>query len=630
MAEIRLDLCPITEEEIEELFNSTDIPLVATCRTASCERAEQRLTAAIRAGAKYADLEIEAPALMGKRLRRLARECGTVFIRSFHDFETTPSSEDLSGIVQRCRRFGAEVVKIAVTARSEEEVRRVMDLYGQAPEGTLLAFCMGEAGKRSRLDCLREGAPFTYACMPGEPVADGQMSLEEMKASLYGGFSFFDRQNVTMPCSKSFAQRAIIAAALAEGTSRLEGYTPCGDSEAAIEAVRSLGAEVHNAGDSLIIKGTAGRFARQDMVSAGESGLLARLLIPLLSLGNDRTVRLDGCGTLPARPLADANAIMAAFGVTLSNAGYGGKEIHVPLDIRGRLVPGRAEISGRGGSQLISGLLMSLPMTGSASSLYVTGPKSIPYMFITVDVLKRFGIEMSSEMEGGDDFLEARDWSCCTGINFNIRGGQKYRAADFPLERDWSTAANFLVAGAVFGKVSVDGLDTASLQADISILDILVEAGASVSQDDDGTTTGPVNVCKAPLNPFSVDLSNAPDLFPAVSVLAAFCPGTSRIGGVSRLSGKESDRAAAILEMLSGFGVNARVEGDALVIEGHSLEKRLASGNMLAGGGSFNPRRDHRMVMALKLASMGAGSSITIQDSDCVSKSCPFFNDMFN
>ncbi|MBO7546920.1 MAG: hypothetical protein J6T07_00555, partial [Bacteroidales bacterium] len=353
----------------------------------------------------------------------------------------------------------------------------------------------------------------------------------------------------------------------------------------------------------------------------GESGLLTRLSIPLMALLNGKNLEIRGEGTLLRRPLAGANEIMAAFGVVLTNvSAQGGKEIFIPARVSGRLIPGHAEISGKGGSQLISGLLMALPLADKDSILYIRDPKSIPYMFITVDILKRFGIQTGSEMEGDDTFLETRDWNYCTGMTFKVRGGQRYRAAEFDIEADWSSAANMMVAGAIFGSARLTGLDTHSLQADLSILDILVEAGASVSQDE----TGEVNVCKAPLSAFQVDLNNAPDLFPITAVLAAFSAGTSRVNGVGRLAGKESNRAEAILEMLQQLGVEARIEGDELVIRGHSLATRLATGTLLRGG-AYTSRHDHRMVMALKVAELGADGAITIDDTDCVSKSYPDF-----
>ena len=622
MAEIRLDLCPLDEDDIRELFSLCDKPLVATCRLGECEEAEGRLGAAMEAGAKYCDLELEAPAPVGKRLRRKAAETGCVFIRSYHNFEKTPSAEEMHQIVGQCRRFGAEVVKIAVKANGPEDVAAVESLYASYPEGTLLAFCMGAEGAQSRLDCLRLGAPFSYAAL-GSRTAEGQMQLEEMNALVYGGrFEAYHSGEVEVPASKSMAQRAIVAAALAEGTSHLSGYTPCEDSQSAIAAARALGAEVTE-GPTLVIRGIGGKALDINEIFMGESGLLTRMLIPVLAMKNGgKAFDVKGRGTLPGRPLAGAAQIMASFGVMLENLdSNAGKEVKVPLRVNGKLLPGRADISGKGGSQIISGLLMALPLAEKNSTLYIHDPKSIPYMFMTADVLQKFGIKTGSEMEGGDDFLESQDWSLCTGITFRIKGEQKYQAADFRLEADWSSAAPFLVAGAIFGSARVMGLDTSSLQADLSIIDILAEAGACVSQEEDSKA---VCVQKAPLNPFEMDLANAPDLFPVVSVLAAFCPGQTRLGGVGRLATKESNRAEAILEMLRQLGVEASIEKNDMFITGHSLTSRLLSGNMLRAG-AYTSRHDHRMVMALKVAQLGAAGPIEIDDELCVAKSFPDF-----
>ena len=189
------------------------------------------------------------------------------------------------------------------------------------------------------------------------------------------------------------------------------------------------------------------------------------------------------------------------------------------------------------------------------------------------------------------------------------------------IEADWSSAANFLVAGAIFGKASLSGLDTSSLQADISILDILTEAGASLSEDEDGEA---IHVQKAPLMSFDVDAGNCPDLFPILAVLAAFCQGTTRIAGVGRLANKESDRGSAIAEMLQQMGVPASIRGDKLIIQGHSLTQRLLGGTLLRGG-KYTSWGDHRMVMALKVASLGADGPIEIDDEKCVEKSFPTF-----
>lgn len=216
MAEIRLDRCPLSMEDIDVCFSS-DVPLVATCRIEvimenepslhvegitpqsreikAAQIAEKRLCRAIEAGARYVDVELEAPKQMSKRVRGMAHENGTVFIRSYHDFERTDSFEALKALVEKCRYHGADVVKIVTMAHSQEDVDRVMSLYDwDAKEngtGRLIAFCMGDAGRESRLECLRRGAPFTYAALVAEDAAaPGQWPAADMAKAVYGDFRF--------------------------------------------------------------------------------------------------------------------------------------------------------------------------------------------------------------------------------------------------------------------------------------------------------------------------------------------------------------------------------------------------------------------------------------------------------
>ena len=757
MAEVRLDRCALTPRQIDECFSS-DVPLIATCRVAevmanepslqdvslsaqsreikAAQIAENRLCRAIEAGARYVDVEIEAPKQMSKRVRNMAHENGTVFIRSYHDFEGTAAVDALRTLVVKCHYHGADMVKVATMASSQEDVERVLSLYEwcegmrgtdmeNLADGGLVAFCMGDLGRESRLECLRRGAPFTYAALdgilvqacteaaacvpqacivqPGEypdVAAPGQWSMSEMMAAVYGeaghiwdrnlcptsinsgvlatnqqGFCarYHQSEPLSMPCSKSFAQRAIVAAALADGVSHLRGYTPCGDNEAALSLARVLGADVQQEGNMLTIKGISaslGALADQSgncvadgrrIVHVGESGLLARMMIPLMAQLHDGPVEITGEKTLLERPLTGAREILDAVGCSVK-CEASDNAVRVPLTVAGPLKGGgRVEISGRHGSQLITGLLMALPFAEKNTTLVVKDPKSIPYIFITLEVLKKFGVRIGNEMLGGRDFLESDgDWLLCSEIVFKVRGGQRLKAVDMDLEADWSAAANFLVAGAVFGKVEIAGLDTTSLQADLSIMDILMDAGASLSQVDG--PKGNITVQRAPLRAFSVDASNCPDLFPIISVLAAFCQGTSRIAGLSRLANKESDRGSAILNMLRQMGVDVHRENDELVIRGYSLAQRLlgqqAHGSVgqsvgqaggqaddqfggqsgdqssrvpgLLKGGDYTSHHDHRMVMALKVASLGADGPIVIDDEACVQKSFPSFDEQFD
>ena len=698
MAEIRLDSCDLSMKDIDEVFSS-DVPLVATCRIAeimandpslqdlpeqsreirAMKTAERRLVRAIEAGARYVDVEMEAQKQMSKRVRHAAHENGTVFIRSYHDFAGTATVEELRGMVEKCRYHGADIVKLVTMAHSQEDVDRVMSLYQWCgkeasggvealADGGLIAFCMGEAGKQSRIDCLKYGSPYTYAALTAEEAAaPGQWPADEMMKAVYGEYTFIDSESpLAMPCSKSFAQRAIIAAALADGVSHLRGYSPCGDNEAALQVARMLGADVQKNGSEITVKGISASLGSLKQIldgegqpsvaddgtprlHVGESGLLTRMMIPLMAQLCPQTVTFTGEKTLLGRPLTGAKEIMEAFGTEAESVNChpersegSAQALCVPLTVKGPLRPGRTDISGKHGSQIISGLLMGLPFADRNSTLQVHQPKSIPYMFITLEVLKKFGIKTGNEMLGGRDFLESDgDWSLCTDMVFKVKGGQKYKAADIDLEGDWSAAANFLVAGAIFGKAELQGLDTTSLQADLSIMDILMDAGASLSQTDGDR--GNITVQRAPLRAFKVDASNCPDLFPIISVLAAFCQGTSRLAGVGRLANKESDRAKAIIEMLTQMGVKAEIEGDEMVIEGYSLAQRLlcqmgkchlehSEGSVTGGllqGGAYTSHHDHRMVMALKVAALGADGPITIDDEQCVGKSFPQFHETF-
>lgn len=643
MAEIRLDSCELNVDEIEELFSECDLPLIATCRVSdemSPTLAESKLMAAIHAGATYVDLEIEAPPMMSKRIRREALDCGVTLIRSYHDFKGTDSVEALKALVEKCQRLGADIVKLVTTADNQSDANRVMALYDDFEPENLVAFCMGEVGKETRIDCLKKGAPFTYASLNNEEAtAPGQFTTLDMCTRIYGGLRMIGYDSMTgdeiaiaMPPSKSFAQRAIIAAALAEGESHLRGYSPCGDNSSAIAVAKAIGATVtaEQTSDNLqtlTIKGIGAKFGCLDLdtLHTGESGFLTRMMIPLMAGLSRKDVLITGEKTLIERPLKGAGEIMSAFGTTLVSENNNSGSVNVPLTIKGTLRYGDAEVSGKDGSQIISGLLAALPLAKGNSNLSIVDPKSIPYLFITTEVLKKFGIRIPVEMEGGEEFMETHDWNLCDQINCKIKGGQKYIAADIDLEGDWSSAANFLVGGAIFGQIDIDGLDNESLQADLSIVDILVEAGASLSRDIE---TGTIHVQRSPLRAFNIDAGNCPDLFPILAVLAAFCQGTSHINGVGRLAGKESNRAKAILDMLTQMGVVARIKGDTLVIQGHSLCQRLLSGNMLKGG-EYTSSHDHRMVMALKIAEFGADSPIIIDDTECVAKSFPSFFELY-
>ena len=171
MAEIRLDRCPLSDEEIADLFGNSDTPLIATCRiseVASPAESERLLRLAAESGARFADLEIEAPAPLSKAFQKFCHDSGTEIIRSYHNFDCTPSEEELHKALARCFRYGADIAKIVTTCNDAQDASRIESLYSLVLEdidslqGKLIAFGMGEYGRSTRLDCLRRGAPFTY------------------------------------------------------------------------------------------------------------------------------------------------------------------------------------------------------------------------------------------------------------------------------------------------------------------------------------------------------------------------------------------------------------------------------------------------------------------------------------
>lgn len=593
MAEIRLDLCPqLSDADIKDLFSKSPVTLLATCRISdklNADEAERKLTLAIKAGATFVDVEIEAPADMASRVRKVAKENACRYIRSVHFFDGTPTTERLRQVTADCYESGAEIAKIVTTAHTADDVEKTISLYNTYSDGLLIAFCMGEAGRVSRMDALRKGAPFTYAALNAdEATAAGQWSVADMSKALYKNAKHWSAGEIEIPASKSMAQRAIVAAMLAGGESQLNGYSPCDDSESAKRVVKSIASHI------------------PPEVFVGESGFLTRFLIPIISVKHNGETVIRGEKSLVGRPLKGAKEIMSALGVELESINGDSNIVSVPLKVKGTLQSGKVTISGKDGSQIISGLMAALPLLREDSEVIIKEPKSIPYLKMTIDVLEKFGIKI-----GYDEQKEE--------IKLVVKGGQQYKPALIDLEADWSGAAPFLIAGAIFSGVTLNHLNLDSVQADNLILEILRKAGARVSVN--GTQ---IRTSKSPLHSFCIDLNQAPDLFPVVSVLAAFSHGESLLKGMERLKVKESDRATAITQMLKQLGVECFQKDDTLHIYGKSLTYRYAN-NMLLGGGKFTSNADHRMVMALKLAAEGAKGNIEIDNESCVSKSFPDF-----
>lgn len=392
---------------------------------------------------------------------------------------------------------------------------------------------------------------------------------------------------IKAPPSKSMTQRAIAAALLAEGESLIVNPSYCDDSLAAMSIAVSLGSRVEPGPDSMRITGSWE--LKETKLNCGESGLAIRLFSPIASLF-DAEITVSGAGSLKRRPMHMIEEALRQFRVECNTTnGF------LPLTIKGPLRGGECEIDGSISSQLLTGLLMSLPVAEMNSAVRVKNLKSKPYIDMTLEVLKAFGIEVVNE----------------NYELFRIPGRQKYIPRTYEVESDWSGGAFLLVAGAINGDLKVTGLRPGSSQSDAAILQVLRDAGANLE-----ITGDIVEISKSGLKAFEFDATEAPDLFPPLVALAAHCDGISTIKGASRLIHKESDRASALIEEFGKMGIRVSAENDSLIVTGGKVS-----------GARVNSHEDHRIAMAVAVAALGAEGTVYIKDSHCVGKSYPLFFD---
>jgi 3-phosphoshikimate 1-carboxyvinyltransferase len=394
---------------------------------------------------------------------------------------------------------------------------------------------------------------------------------------------------VQAPPSKSMTQRAIAAALLAEGESIITNPSRCDDSMAAMSIAYGLGAVINNKANELKIKGS--RKLKEKVLNCGESGLAIRMFSPIAAL-HDSEIIMTGTGSLKKRPVSMIEDALRQFKVTCTSEGG-----FLPLTIKGPIKGGYCEIDGSVSSQLLTGLLMALPVVAKNSEIKVVNLKSKPYIEMTLQVLDRFGIRIYR-----------------TGYShFRIDGKQLYHARRFEVEGDWSAGALLLVAGAINGEITVNGLRPDSRQSDKAILTVLDSAGARTSIKENS-----IGVKKSDLKAFVFDATESPDLFPPLVTLASFCEGISSIKGVSRLVYKESNRASALAEEFGKLNIKVEIDDDTMLVTGGNVK-----------GGHVDSHGDHRIAMATAVAALGASGKVFIKDSNAVNKSYPdFFGDL--
>jgi len=622
IVEIRLDLCGLNSIEVQKLFQKSKVSLIATGRRTSLNQVK----AAITSGAKYIEIDRNMSALHLREIIEACRLRHVKVIFSYADYGRTPKLSYLLNVYRKAIQQGADVVHISSLADTKEKAEHLLALYKYIPYSTLqrvplILEVISESFNYARLEALTSGSPFIYC------------SLRKNKKTSEGQFSYSDllklesnkkvSGDIIIPSSKSIAQRAICAAAISEGVSNLYNFSGNRDTDSALSVLEQIGSQIRIEGKILTIKGlgfpfkmpknkddsylpSASLIQYDPNIFVGESGILARLVLAIAAQFNNN-VTISGEGSLMGRTLYGCKHALELMGAQCILTA----EYTLPASVCGPLKGGDFTLSGTKGSQLISGLLMALPLSKKDTKLTLLKPKSIPYIRITLEVLKKFGINIQCE-EKKDVFV------------FDIPGKQKYQSVNMLIEGDWSSAANFCVMGAVFGDITLRGLLMDSHQADIAIIKVLKQCGANIEYEN-----GVVSVHKSHLFPFVYDTSNTPDILPILTVLAAFCEGTSVINGINRLVDKGSSRADDMAHELKKMGVNVFVEDDKMIIEGFSYLHRKLDKKMFKGE-SFSSHIDHRIAMALFVASIACNSKVKIEGADYIDKSYVDFKKDFD
>lgn len=398
---------------------------------------------------------------------------------------------------------------------------------------------------------------------------------------------------VKVPPSKSICHRAVICAGLSQGRSRLYDVAFSQDIDATCEAMKSFGVGIEKKNGLLEIEGTGQLRTADRDIDCRESGSTLRFLIPLAAAAGGTTT-FHGKGKLVERPLNPYYEIFDSQGID-----YKARDGKLPLTVSSRLKPGEYRLEGGISSQFISGLLFALPLMDGASKISITTElESKPYVDLTIDVLGRFSVEV--ENHGYNELI--------------IKGNQRYRPTDYTVEGDYSQAAFWLAAGTLGADISCRGLKLDSLQGDKAILHIIESMGGKIVRGKDMVKAMPSKISGT-----TIDASQCPDLVPVISVLAALSKGITSITNAGRLRIKESDRLAALASELSKLGADIEEKNDGLLIRGKEFLE----------GGLVDSWNDHRIAMALAVASLRCKDPVMIKDADCVRKSYPNFWEHF-
>jgi len=399
---------------------------------------------------------------------------------------------------------------------------------------------------------------------------------------------------IIVPGSKSYTQRAMIMAALAEGKSILHGPLLAEDTDYLAGALRLLGAKIDIKQGEMLVQGTSGRINQPpEAIYLGNNGTAMRLLITVASLGKGEFL-LTGAPRLLERPVQPLLEALKALGVKVfskNNPGF--PPVLIEADgLRG----GKVTLKNIESSQYVSSLLIAAPLASDDIRLELEGTiPSLPYVYMTVAQMSQFGVEVIHETK-----------NC-----FMIKGRQKYRSIDCPIEGDVSSASYFFLA-AILGRgtVRVQPIMAETLQGDIRFIKILQKLGGTVIQGNDWVEVAGGELIAGDL---IFDLGDIPDMVPTLAILAACRPGLTVITHVAHLRIKESNRLKALVRELTKTGIKAEETEDGMKIEGGQPH-----------GAEIETYNDHRIAMSFAIMGLVV-PGIKIKDPDCVKKSFPGF-----
>ncbi len=407
---------------------------------------------------------------------------------------------------------------------------------------------------------------------------------------------------IKAPASKSWTHRALILAALAKGKSKIISPLASDDTEATIDCLRKIGVKIKTGKNFWEVEG--GNFlAPKEPLFCRESGTTLRLLTAVCALVNGKCV-LTGEKSLMGRPIKPLLEALKKLGVkcALRNNSIIVENNLAPLETSSLMgfVGGKTEIRGDISSQFVSALLLIAPFAKKEVKINLTTPlESKPYVLMTIEAQKKFGVKINYSKN------LRRFW---------VRK-QNYKPAEYLVEGDWSSAAPFLAAGIIGGKVEVENLNSKSLQADREIIKVFKKMNGRVKIRKDSVLA---EEKESELKPLKFNVRDCPDLFPIICILAAIAKGKSEILGIERLGIKESNRLEEMRRGLKEMGIKAYLEKNRFFIEGGKPR------------GGIIDSEDHRIIMAFAILGLAAEGKTIIKNAECVSKSFPEFFDVLN